>query len=142
MSRLPIPSVRRVLETGVYVTDLARARDFYVRVFGFAVMLESPRLVALDVAGQSVLLLFARGESEEALDTPRGTIPGHGASGVQHFAFAIDADRLPAWEAHLRELGIETESRVGWSHGSQSVYFRDPDGHSVELATPGLWANY
>ena len=22
------------------------------------------------------------------------------------------------------------------------VYFRDPDGHLVELATPGLWPNY
>jgi catechol 2,3-dioxygenase-like lactoylglutathione lyase family enzyme len=31
---------------------------------------------------------------------------------------------------------------VGWPRGGRSVYFRDPDGHSVELATPGLWETY
>ena len=29
-----------------------------------------------------------------------------------------------------------------WPRGGESLYFRDPDGHLVELATPGLWANY
>lgn len=26
--------------------------------------------------------------------------------------------------------------------GGCSVYFRDPDGHLLELATPGVWINY
>src|SRR6266702_2021059 len=26
--------------------------------------------------------------------------------------------------------------------GGSSIYFRDPDNHSVELATPGLWSIY
>jgi len=26
--------------------------------------------------------------------------------------------------------------------GGHSIYFRDPDGHLLELATPGLWAIY
>ena len=26
--------------------------------------------------------------------------------------------------------------------GGTSLYFNDPDGNVVELATPGLWANY
>jgi catechol 2,3-dioxygenase-like lactoylglutathione lyase family enzyme len=34
------------------------------------------------------------------------------------------------------------ESRVTWLRGGTSLYFRDPDGHSLEVATPGLWPNY
>ena len=34
------------------------------------------------------------------------------------------------------------EGRTVWSRGGHSIYFRDPDGHLVELATPGLWATY
>ena len=48
----------------------------------------------------------------------------------------------PAWEAALAAHGIPIESRVRWSRGGESIYFRDPDGHSVELATPGVWATY
>ena len=33
------------------------------------------------------------------------------------------------------------ESRIGWLRGGTSLYFRDPDGHSLEVATPGLWPN-
>ena len=29
-----------------------------------------------------------------------------------------------------------------WPRGGESVYFRDPDGHLLELATPGLWPGY
>jgi hypothetical protein len=34
------------------------------------------------------------------------------------------------------------ESRVKWEAGGESIYFRDPDEHLVELATPGIWPNY
>ena len=34
------------------------------------------------------------------------------------------------------------ESEVTWPQGGRSLYFRDPDGLLVELATPGLWRNY
>jgi catechol 2,3-dioxygenase-like lactoylglutathione lyase family enzyme len=38
-------------------------------------------------------------------------------------------------------LGIAIESRITWARGGTSLYFRDPDGHSLEVATPGLWPN-
>jgi len=50
--------------------------------------------------------------------------------------------QLEAWEKHLEENGIAIESKVRWERGGQSLYFRDPDGNLVELATPGLWATY
>jgi catechol 2,3-dioxygenase-like lactoylglutathione lyase family enzyme len=61
---------------------------------------------------------------------------------VQHLAFAVAADALDAWRRHLEGSGVPVESTVGWPRGGTSLYVRDPDGHSVELVTPGLWAIY
>jgi len=55
---------------------------------------------------------------------------------------AIHAADVSAWEARLTALGLPIESRVTWERGGLSLYFRDPDGRSVELATPGLWPSY
>ena len=57
-------------------------------------------------------------------------------------AFSIAADALAEWEARLSEAGVAIESRVKWPRGGESIYFRDPDGHVLELATPGLWPGY
>ena len=67
---------------------------------------------------------------------------GHGAQGEQHLAFAIARDAVPAWLVRLEKAGVAIESRVRWPRGGESLYVRDPDGHSVELVTPGLWAIY
>lgn len=134
--------VERIVETALYVDDLARASRFYGDVIGCSVLLETPRLVAMSVAGESVLLLFQRGATTEALPTDGGLVPGHGAHGVQHLAFAIARDAVPEWLQRLEAAGVDIESRVQWPRGGESVYVRDPDGHSVELITPGLWAIY
>ena len=134
--------VNGVLETALYVSDLSRARAFYVGLFECDVLLDTPRLVALSVAGRSVLLLFQRGATDAPLATAGGVVPGHGASGVQHLAFAIASHAVDGWLERLASAGVALESRVRWERGGESLYFRDPDGHSVELATPGLWAIY
>jgi catechol 2,3-dioxygenase-like lactoylglutathione lyase family enzyme len=56
-----------------------------------------------------------------------------------HFAFSIPASELAAWEKRLAEHNIPIESRTRWPRGGVSIYFRDPDSHCVELATPGIW---
>ncbi|HMD34830.1 MAG TPA: hypothetical protein VKH42_07675, partial [Vicinamibacterales bacterium] len=66
----------------------------------------------------------------------------HEAGGPGHLAFAVDASQIGEWESRLRELGIAIESRVAWERGGVSLYFRDPDGRSVELAAPGVWPCY
>ena len=73
---------------------------------------------------------------------PGGTIPGHDGAGPLHIAFAIGKDELEQWEQHLASRGIAIEGATSWSRGGRSIYFRDPDGHLLELATPGLWAVY
>ena len=142
MSESPAPVLGRVVETGLYVDDLARARGFYVGVLGARVLLDTPRLLALDVHGESVLLLFQRGATLVPLETSGGVVPPHGGEGVQHLAFAIAASELERWVAYLEQAGVAVESRVRWPRGGESVYVRDPDGHSVEFITPGLWATY
>ncbi|HVE77229.1 MAG TPA: VOC family protein [Gemmatimonadaceae bacterium] len=136
------PALGRVVETALYVADMARARAFYVDLLGCTPLLDTPRLLALGVAGESVLLLFRRGATLEPLPTPGGVVPPHGAQGVQHLAFAISPDALAGWATRLERAGVAVESRVRWPRGGESLYVRDPDGHSVELITPGLWAIY
>ncbi|MFM9860990.1 VOC family protein [Pseudoxanthobacter sp. M-2] len=136
------PPITGVLETGVYVDDLAKARSFYEGVLGFAPMFADERLCAYPVGPAGVFLLFLRGATQETVTLPGGSIPPHDGSGPMHFAFAIAADSLAAWRARLAEAGVEIESEMVWPRGAVSLYFRDPDGHLVELATPGLWANY
>jgi catechol 2,3-dioxygenase-like lactoylglutathione lyase family enzyme len=59
-----------------------------------------------------------------------------------HVAFGIASAELAAWEARLRARHIAIEGRTDWPRGGHSIYFRDPDGHLLELATPGLWEIY
>jgi catechol 2,3-dioxygenase-like lactoylglutathione lyase family enzyme len=132
-----------ILETALYVSDLDRSAAFYARVFGFETIADdSPRMRALAVPGRQVLLLFKAGASGEGSRIPGGYIPGHDAAGIQHLAFAIGAGELSTWEERLRGLEVTIESRVRWSRGGTSLYFRDPDGHSIELVTPGCWEIY
>jgi catechol 2,3-dioxygenase-like lactoylglutathione lyase family enzyme len=73
---------------------------------------------------------------------PGGTIPPHDGSGPLHVAFAVSRDDLPAWETRLAAHALPIEGRTDWPRGGTSIYFRDPDGHLLELATPGLWPGY
>ena len=50
-------------------------------------------------------------------------------------------DRLNA-QGRLKAEDIAIEGRTKWPPGGESIYFRDPDGHLLELATPGLWPGY
>lgn len=139
---LAVPRVSHILETSLYVADLERARDFYERVFGFEVFMNDQRMCSLGVPGGGVLLLFRRGTTADPSPTSGGTIPAHHGEGAVHLCFAVPRGELQSWERHLAAVGISPESRVVWGRGGESLYFRDLDGHSLEVATPGLWPNY
>ncbi len=136
------PRIRRVLETALYCDDLERASGFYGDVLGLRVMRRSERMLSLDAGLSSVLLLFRRGASRGGIETAGGMIPPHDGTGPWHLAFAVDGDSLEEWEVRLTAHGIGIEGRVSWPRGGRSLYVRDPDGHSVELATPGVWETY
>ena len=137
-----VPKITRVLETALYVDDLEESVRFYEGVMGLNAMSREDRLVALDAGGGTVLLLFRRGATSAGASFSGGRIPPHDGVGPAHFAFAISAEDLDLWRTHLARGDVEIESEVKWDRGGVSLYFRDPDGHSVELATPGVWQVY
>jgi catechol 2,3-dioxygenase-like lactoylglutathione lyase family enzyme len=137
-----VPRLERVLETALYVEDLERAAWFYEHVLELPVLSGDGRFRAYDIGGQSVLLVFLRGATLETVHLQGGTIPPHDGSGRIHVAFAVAASALPDWEARLAEHAIAVEGRTTWPRGGHSIYVRDPDGHLVEFATPGIWKTY
>lgn len=124
--------IRGLFETHVNVSDLERSIEFYCGVLGLELgRREHDRRVAF-------ILLGGPGRSMLGLwEKPREEVVR------QHFAFRASVDdilnRSVAW---LRERGLacrnflndgtERPMVFAWMPAI-SIYFRDPDGHSLEL---------
>jgi catechol 2,3-dioxygenase-like lactoylglutathione lyase family enzyme len=129
-----MPKLDGILETALYVDDLERSARFYHDIFGFEVIDGAGgRLWSLGVAERQILLLCKKGASAKM------KLGAHDGDGRLHLAFAIPADELPAWELWLAQRGVRIEEKVTWPRGGCSLYFRDPDQHIIEVATPGVW---
>lgn len=137
-----MPTAGRVLETSLYVDHLDRSIDFYTRLFGFEQLLADDRFCAMNVRGEQVLLLFKKGGTTEPKAIPGGVLPPHDGDGQTHLAFTMAAEDEAEWTKALSAANVAIESRVTWPRGGISLYFRDPDGHLLELVTPGCWAIY
>jgi catechol 2,3-dioxygenase-like lactoylglutathione lyase family enzyme len=127
----------RILETCLYVNDLAAAEDFYRRVLGLEFYSKVEGRHVFFRCGDAMFLLF----NPDATEKTGGPFPvgAHGARGAGHAAFAATMADLPKWRAHLLAHGVSIESEIDWPGGGHSIYFRDPAGNSLELATPQLW---
>jgi catechol 2,3-dioxygenase-like lactoylglutathione lyase family enzyme len=130
------PPVNGILETSLYVERPTRSVEFYRRIFGFEPIdidqegiTDQTRLCAMRAGDRSVLLLFKKGATADT-----------NATGAIHVAFGISRSQLSAWEAWLSQQGITIELRKTWKYGGEALYFRDPDGHLLEVATPGVWS--
>ncbi len=131
-----MPKTQGILESSLYVADLARSIGFYKKIFGFRVISDfGARGCAMEAGDRQVLLLFKKGASRD-IQSP------HDGDGELHIAFAIRADEVAAWEAWLAENGIDIEEKKAWDLGGHSLYFRDPDRHLLEVASPGVWSIY
>lgn len=137
-----MPTLNGILETALHVADVPRSLQFYTTVLGLKALTSEPDFAACHVTGQQLLLLFQKGSRLKAVTRSGGTIPAHDGSGRLHVAFAVSTADLAAWEERLRQHGVPIEGRMTWAPGGQSIYFRDPDGHLLELATPGVWPVY
>ena len=124
-----------ILETCLYVDDLATAEVFYRDVLGLECVGRQEGRHVFFRCGPQMLLVF-----NPQRTCQRGSdVPHHGANGPAHVAFAVGEDELDCWQARLRDAGTPIERVVSWPQGGKSVYFRDPAGNSVELAMPVIW---
>ncbi len=128
--------IQSVLETCLYVDDLEAAAHFYGQVLGLEEFSREAGKFVFYRLGEGMLLIF----NPEASRGGAHDLPDHGASGVEHVAFAVEEEALDAWRTHLEGLGVAIELDHLWPHGRRSLYFRDPAGHSLELASKGLWS--
>lgn len=136
------PPIAGIVETILYVEDVARAAAFYRDELGLEPMAGDPVRFQSFRVGAQVLLLFKRGGTLQPTPVPGGVIPPHDGSGSQHIGFAVEAAVYETWRERLRARGIVIESETHWERGGRSLYFRDPDRHLLELITPGIWPNY
>ena len=131
--------IEKVLETCLYVDDLPRAERFYTQVLGLEFVSGQAGRHAFFRCGQAMLLLFNPLASRQASSAGESDVPPHGALGPGHVAFAARLNELAAWTDHLQRHQVAIEKVIDWPGGGRSLYFRDPAGNSLELATSQIW---
>ncbi|HKP46408.1 MAG TPA: VOC family protein [Pyrinomonadaceae bacterium] len=114
-------AIKGVFEIAIRVQDLSRAEPFYKEVLGFREGLRDERRNWL-------FLYVGRDRGMVVLQEDKGEWP------TQHFAFHVAAADLSAAAAALKDKGVSVSDPVvhDWMNAT-SVYFDDPDGHSLEL---------
>jgi len=136
------PRLGGVFETALYTQDLDAVDDFYGRILGLKKIFSVPKRQLVFECEKGFLLIFDPRQTEkDQIQINGGAIPLHGARGAGHMAFSAAKSQLESWRRRLSEAGVPIESEVTWPNGAHSIYFRDPAGNSVELATPDMWSN-
>lgn len=123
--------IQGLFETHVYVADLARSADFYENVVGLelAHVVEERRVRFYWIGGHNQFMLGVWEVNPE--DIRR-----------QHFAFRCSIEDMKISVAFLKERGLAVRNHLndgtdrplvfGWMP-AVSIYFNDPDGHSLEF---------
>ena len=123
-------------------TDAQRTVDFYTRVLGQRLV---KKTVNFDDPGSYHLYFgdeLGRPGTAITFFEWRGAPRGRwGIGGTHHLALqAPDRDALLKWKRRLTDLGIPVEGPLD-RHYFTSIYFNDPDGTILEIATVGPgWA--
>ena len=116
--------IRGVYEVAIRVKDLPTAEAFYREVLELPVGLRDERRnwVFLRAGGDAGMIVL----QQESGEWP-----------TQHFAFTVDEADIERAAQLLRERNVEVEGPVfhEWMP-AKSIYFTDPDGHSLELCAP------
>ncbi len=126
--------IKQVKETCLYVKDLERSKKFYHDILGLQVysMVEN-RHVFFKV-GPSMLLCF-----QPEVTKAEKNLPPHFAYGIQHIALEVSPDTYTKWKAALQQKGVAVIHEQHWKASLYSLYFKDPDGHLIEIVPEGIW---
>jgi catechol 2,3-dioxygenase-like lactoylglutathione lyase family enzyme len=127
--------ISHILETALYTADLPAAEDFYTRVLGLETFSRVEGRHLFFRLADAMLLIF----NPEQTALSDQDVPPHGARGPGHVAFTIQEADFAAWREHLESESVEIEKEVEWPRGGRSLYFRDPAGNSLELASARIW---
>ncbi|MBO9192796.1 VOC family protein [Rhizobium sp. 16-449-1b] len=128
-----------ILETALYVDDLDAAERFYRDVLGLEKVLRHDNRHAFFRCGPGILLIFNRHETIKPPSSDALPVPPHGTTGAGHACFRMSAEAIDLIAEKLNKAGVSIESDFCWPNGARSIYFRDPDGNSLECAEPKLW---
>ena len=128
------PQIQRILETSLYAEDLGQVELFYTTVLGLKLFAKEPERHVFFKCGDQMLLIFNPYKTSKETE-----VAPHGATGPGHVAFAVPMTELDQWAARLRAANIRIEKEVTWPKGGRSLYFRDPAGNCLELASPRVW---
>jgi catechol 2,3-dioxygenase-like lactoylglutathione lyase family enzyme len=130
-----------ILETALYCQDLEAAKAFYSQIMGLDLIGYREGRHVFFQCGHGVLLLFNPEHTRRIETSVDGVpIPLHGTEGAGHLAFRVTPEEIVDWLKRLTERGIAVEADVAWPRGGRSIYFRDPGGNSIEMATPDIWS--
>jgi catechol 2,3-dioxygenase-like lactoylglutathione lyase family enzyme len=112
------------------VKDPDRARDFYVRTLGLAVVDESEAGTLIAVGGEARILLFR---------TTSAMPPGHTLAGWEVPALEPVIARLKARGVTLEDYdlpGLRTEGHIAWIGPERAAWFRDSEGNVLAISEP------
>lgn len=127
-------NINQIKESSLYVQDLERTETFYNGKLNFEVIgREKERHIFFKV-GSSVLLCFLARATERD-----ETLPPHYGEGKLHIAFEVPKSDYEAMKKWITSKGIDIEHEQHWFGEYSSFYFRDPDGHSLEIVQEGMW---
>lgn len=127
------PTLNKIKETSINIVDIKRTENFYHHILGLEVITKVDRLIFFRV-GSDLLLCFDTDKTQHQTSPP-----AHAARGIQHFAFECSAVDYEVWKKLILENNIEIEEEITWKSGKKSFYFRDPDGHCVEIIEAMMW---
>ena len=132
------------------VSDLERAREFYVGVLGCEEGRSAPTWVDFDFFGHQLSLHLLAPSSEDAADgriEGRNPVDGEEVP-LPHFGVVLDRPRWDALARRLEEAGVEFDIpptvRFAGQVGEQAtMFFLDPFGNALEIkgfeTTDGLF---
>ncbi|HEY7539837.1 MAG TPA: VOC family protein [Methylomirabilota bacterium] len=103
----------------LHVSDVSRAKKFYIDVLGMSVYRENDRQVFLHAGQQGVALFKKEG------DSPLTT-----GNDLNHLALNVASGTYEALKADLEKHGVAVTGRRG---DDRCIYFSDPDGHRLQL---------